>query len=125
MTQTILIIDPDELIMMTLQRALSQFGYSVVAALNGKDGLEMARLYRPELIVLDIDMPGMTGYEVCRTIRKDPLISETPILFLTARKEDEDEVEALMAGADDYMTKPFNMEVLHLRIRAILRRTDR
>jgi DNA-binding response OmpR family regulator len=74
------------------------------------------------MMVLDVMMPGMDGFEVCRQVRSDPLLGELPILFLTARGGDEDKIAGLRAGADDYLTKPFNVDELVLRIRAILRR---
>ena len=120
--QTILVIDDDELVALTVQRALKKLGYHVLVANNGRDGIQTARRYQPDLIVLDVIMPGINGYQACREIRSDPLLQETPILFLTAKADDDDKIEGLMAGADDYITKPFNMEELHLRVRAILRR---
>ena len=123
MQQTILVVDDDELVALTVQRALKKFGYHVLVANSGRDGIQTARRYRPTLIVLDVMMPGLTGYQVCREIRNDPMLQDTPLLFLTAKAEDDDKIEGLMAGADDYLTKPFNMEELHLRVRAILRRT--
>lgn len=125
MQQTILVVDDDDLVALTVQRALKKFGYHVLVANSGRDGIQTARRYRPDLIVLDVIMPGITGYQVCREVRNDPLLEDTPILFLTAKAEDDDKIEGLMAGADDYLTKPFNMEELHLRVRAILRRMAR
>lgn len=122
MQQTLLVVDDDDLVALAVQRALKKFGYHVLVANSGRDGIQTARRYRPDLILLDVIMPGLTGYQVCREIRSDPLLQETPILFLTAKAEDDDKIEGLMAGADDYLTKPFNMEELHLRVRAILRR---
>ena len=121
--QTILVVDDDDLVALTVQRALKKFGYHVLVANSGRDGVQTARRYQPDMVVLDVMMPGISGYQVCREMRNDPMLSETPILFLTAKAEDDDKIEGLMAGADDYMTKPFNMEELHLRVRAILRRT--
>ena len=121
--QTILVVDDDDLVALTVQRALKKFGYHVLVANSGRDGIQTARRYQPDMLVLDVMMPGISGYQVCREMRNDPMLSETPILFLTAKAEDDDKIEGLMAGADDYMTKPFNMEELHLRVRAILRRT--
>lgn len=123
MQQTILVVDDDDLVALAVQRALKKFGYHVLVSNNGREGIQTARRYRPDLIVLDVIMPGLSGYQVCREIRNDPLLLDTPILFLTAKAEDDDKIEGLMAGADDYLTKPFNMEELHLRVRAILRRS--
>jgi DNA-binding response OmpR family regulator len=120
---TVLVIDDDDLVSRTLQRALKLYGYRVLIAHTGAEGLHMARRDRPDLIVLDIIMPGLDGYQVCRQIRSDPLLAEVPVLFLTAKGKDEDKVEGFRAGADDYLSKPFNMDELRLRIKAILRRT--
>lgn len=119
---TILVIDDDDLVLMTTQRALKLYGYHVMVARSGAEGLQLARRHRPDMFVLDVIMPGADGYQVARQIRGDPLLQDLPILFLTAKIKDEDKIEGFRAGADDYMTKPFNMEELHLRVRAILRR---
>jgi DNA-binding response OmpR family regulator len=119
---TILVIDDDELVSRTLQRTLKLYDYQVMVANSGPEGLQLARRHRPDLFVLDIMMPGMDGYQVCRQIRGDPLLADLPVLFLTARGKDEDKIEGFRAGADDYLSKPFNMEELQLRVKAILRR---
>lgn len=121
---TILAIDDDELVSMTVQRALKLYGYHVMVARSGAEGLQLARRHRPDMFVLDVIMPGADGYQVARQIRGDPLLQDLPILFLTAKVKDEDKIEGFRAGADDYMTKPFNMEELHLRVKAILRRVQ-
>ncbi len=121
---TILVIDDDELVSRTLQRTLKIYGHQVMVANSGTEGLQLARRHPPELFILDIMMPGMDGYQVCRQIRGDPLLSELPVLFLTAKIKDEDKIEGFRAGADDYLSKPFNMEELQLRVQAILRRTQ-
>lgn len=119
---TVLVIDDDELVSRTLQRALKIYGYQVMVANSGTEGLQLARRHRPDLFILDIMMPGADGYQVCRQIRGDPLLSDLPVLFLTAKAKDEDKIEGFRAGADDYLSKPFNMEELQLRVKAILRR---
>ena len=119
---TVLVIDDDELVSQTLQRALKMYGYHVMVAQSGAEGLQLARRHRPDLFILDIVMPGADGYQVCRQIRGDPLLKDLPVLFLTARGKDEDKIEGFRAGADDYLSKPFNMEELQLRVQAILRR---
>jgi two-component system response regulator RpaA len=121
--QTILVVDDDELVSRTLQRALKIYGYQVMVAGSGTEGLQLARRHKPDLFVLDVVMPGTDGFQVCRQVRGDPLLTEVPILFLTARSKDEDKIEGFRAGGDDYLGKPFNMEELQLRIKAILRRT--
>jgi two-component system response regulator RpaA len=119
---TILVIDDDELVSRTLQRTLKVYGHQVMVANSGTEGLQLARRHRPDLFVLDIMMPGTDGYQVCRQIRGDPMLHNLPVLFLTAKAKDEDKIEGFRAGADDYLSKPFNMEELQLRVRAILRR---
>lgn len=119
---TILVIDDDELVSRTLQRALKLYGYHVMVSNSGTEGLQLARRHQPDLFILDIMMPGADGYQVCRQIRGDPLLQELPVLFLTAKAKDEDKIEGFRAGADDYLSKPFNMEELQLRVKAILRR---
>ncbi|MBE2200861.1 MAG: response regulator transcription factor [Anaerolinea sp.] len=118
----ILVIDDDELVSRTLQRALRMYGYQVNVARSGTEGLQLARRHLPDLFILDIMMPGADGYQVCRQIRGDPLLQALPVLFLTAKAKDEDKIEGFRAGADDYLVKPFNMEELELRVKAILRR---
>ncbi|MCA9935633.1 MAG: response regulator transcription factor [Ardenticatenaceae bacterium] len=118
----ILVIDDDELVSRTLQRALKMYGHQVMVAKSGTEGLQLARRHRPDLFILDIMMPGADGYQVCRQIRGDPLLQELPVLFLTAKAKDEDKIEGFRAGADDYLVKPFNMEELELRVKAIFRR---
>jgi two-component system, OmpR family, response regulator RpaA len=122
MMTTILVIDDDELVSRTLQRALKMYGYHVMVANSGTEGLQLARRHVPDLFILDIMMPGADGYQVCRQIRGDPMLSDLPVLFLTAKLKDEDKIEGFRAGADDYLTKPFNMEELQLRVKAIMRR---
>lgn len=121
---TILVIDDDELVSRTLQRTLKIYGHHVMVSNSGTEGLQLAHRHRPDMFILDIMMPGADGYQVCRQIRGDPLLQELPVLFLTARLKDEDKIEGFRAGADDYLTKPFNMEELNLRVRAIMRRVN-
>ena len=121
--QTILVIDDDELVSRTLQRALKLYDYQVMVANSGAEGLHLARRHRPDLLILDVIMPGTDGYQVSRQVRGDPLLKDVPILFLTAKSKDEDKIEGFHAGGDDYLAKPFNMQELQLRIKAILRRS--
>ena len=118
----ILVIDDDDLVSRTLQRALKIYDYQVMTASSGIEGLQLARRHRPDLFILDIMMPGVDGYQVCRQIRGDPLLQDAPVLFLTAKAKDEDKIEGFRAGGDDYLVKPFNMQELELRVKAILRR---
>ncbi len=119
----ILVIDDDDLVSRTLQRALKMYDYQVMTANSGIEGLQLARRHRPDLFILDIMMPGVDGYQVCRQIRGDPLLLDAPVLFLTAKAKDEDKIEGFRAGGDDYLIKPFNMQELELRVKAILRRS--
>lgn len=121
---TILVIDDDELVSRTLQRTLKIYGHHVMVSNSGTEGLQLAHRHRPDMFILDIMMPGADGYQVCRQIRGDPLLQDLPVLFLTARLKDEDKIEGFRAGADDYLTKPFNMEELNLRVKAIMRRVN-
>lgn len=119
----ILVVEDDDLVSRTLERSLSDDDFKISLTNNGKDGLRIARKQAPDLVILDVIMPEMDGYEVCREMRADPSLSDMPILFLTAKIKDEDKINGFLAGADDYLTKPFNVDELLLRVRAILRRT--
>jgi len=115
----ILVVDDDPLVATTIQRVLRPEGYEVDIALGGAAALDQARDRRPDLVVLDVMMPGMDGLEVCRQLRAD---RELPILFLTARTTTADRVRGLDSGADDYLVKPFAYAELLARVRALLRR---
>lgn len=121
-TANVLVIENDEIVARTIERSLRGDEFRVRVAYSGMEGLKLARQDPPDLVILDIIMPGMDGYEVCTEMRADMQLSEVPILFLTAKIKDEDIIAGLKAGADDYITKPFNVDELVLRIRAILRR---
>ncbi len=126
MKQTnILVIEDDDMVSRTIERCLRGDEFHIVIANSGVDGLQKARRQPPDLFILDIIMPGMDGYMVCREVRADPLLKDLPILFLTAKAKDEDKIVGFTLGADDYLTKPFNVDELILRVRAILRRTRR
>lgn len=125
MSKTILVIDDEIDLIELLEYNLGKEGYSVKSAQNGKDGLEMAKKYMPQLIVLDIMMPKLDGLEVCRTLRGNPDTAEILILMLTAKAEEMDKVVGLEMGADDYMVKPFGVRELLARIKALLRRSSR
>jgi two-component system response regulator MprA len=116
----ILIIDDDEAILTFLRRGLAYDGYQVDTATDGQSGLLIAWDNPPDLVVLDWMMPGLDGLEVCRRLRQR---SKAPILMLTAKETVNDRVQGLDAGADDYLVKPFNLDELLARIRALLRRT--
>lgn len=119
----ILVVDDEELVAGSIERSLRSFDFSVTVANSGVEGLNAARRHRPDLMVLDVLMPGMDGLEVCRHVRADPILADLPILFLTALSKTEDKITGLRAGADDYLTKPFSVDEFILRIRAILRRS--
>jgi DNA-binding response OmpR family regulator len=95
----------------------------VTIANTGVEGLKQDRRNPPDMVILDVIMPGMDGYTVCKEMRADPILSDVPILFLTAKTKDDDKITGFRAGADDYLGKPFNIDELILRIRAILRRS--
>ena len=120
----ILIVEDDDLVSRTVERSLSSDEFQISLADNGLDGIKLARKCSPDLVILDVVMPEIDGYEVCRRMRSDSQLAEIPILFLTAKIKEEDRVNGFLAGADDYLTKPFNVDELTLRVRAILRRTS-
>ncbi len=116
---TILVVDDEPQIRRVLRATLSSRGYLIVDAKTGEEAIEVARKEKPNLILLDVNMPGMGGLEACREIRRG---SDAPIIMLTVRNAERDKVAALDAGADDYVVKPFGFEELLARIRAALRR---
>jgi DNA-binding response OmpR family regulator len=119
MAKTIMLVDDEPRLVSLVEAYLSQEGFRVVSAGDGRQALFLARQEKPDLIVLDLMMPQMDGYEFMRLHRKE---QETPIILLTARVEDDDKVLGLELGADDYITKPFRPRELVARIRAVLRR---
>jgi len=121
MNERILIIEDDEGIVKVIQRGLQLEGYKVDAAYDGESGLELARSWFPDLVILDLMLPGIDGLEVCNRLRAR---SSVPILILTAKETTQDRVEGLDAGADDYLVKPFELDELQARVRALLRRTQ-
>jgi two-component system, OmpR family, response regulator MprA len=121
MNERILIIEDDEAIVKILKRGLAYEGYQVDATFDGEAGLVAARTYSPDLVILDWMLPGMDGLEVCQRLRAGGNI---PILILTAKDTVQDRVLGLDAGADDYMVKPFELDELLARVRALLRRTQ-
>lgn len=119
MSKTILVVDDEKRLVSLVESYLTQEGYRVVSAYNGKEALTVARHEKPDLIVLDVMMPEMDGYEFMRKHRAE---ADTPIILLTARVDDEEKVIGLEVGADDYMTKPFRPRELVARVKAVLRR---
>ena len=121
MSQKILVIEDEEGIIHLLKLYLRDAGYDVIAAYDGADGLALHAREHPDLVILDIMLPAIDGFEVCRRIRS---WSHTPILMLTARGDENDRIQGLELGADDYLVKPFSPRELVSRVRAILRRVD-
>jgi two-component system OmpR family response regulator len=116
----LLVVDDEPNILELLSASLRFAGFDVATATNGNDALRVAASYRPDLVVLDVMMPGLDGFEVVRRMRKDE--QRVPVLFLTAKDATEDKVVGLTLGGDDYITKPFSLEEVIARIRAVLRR---
>jgi DNA-binding response OmpR family regulator len=119
----ILVVEDDEIVARTIERCFRGSDNRVRIAGSGVEGLQAARREVPDIIILDVVLPGMDGYTVCKELRSDALLADVPVLFLTAKTRDEDKITGLTAGADDYLSKPFNIDELLLRVQAILRRT--
>ena len=119
--KTILVVDDAPNIVELLRMYLEGAGYATIAAADGLSAIELHRTEHPDLVILDLMLPGIDGFEVCRAIRR---VADTPVLMLTARTDDIDVIVGLEIGADDYVTKPFNPRALVARVKAILRRTD-
>jgi two-component system, OmpR family, response regulator RpaA len=119
----ILVIEDDYIVARTIERSLRGEEFSITLASRGEKGIFLARQNPPDLVILDIIMPDMDGYQVCRMMRSDPQLAQVPILFLTAKVRTQDKIVGFNAGADDYLCKPFNIDELILRVKAILRRT--
>ena len=122
MGKTILIVEDDTGIRVILQDALTSQGYDVVTAEEGIKGLELAKELKPDLVILDVMLPLMDGFEVCKRIRKEGITS--PIMMLTVKDEEVEKVLGLELGADDYVTKPFSVKELLARVKALLRRVE-
>jgi len=120
--ETILVVDDEEDILELIRFHLTREGYSVALAATGEKALQNARRHRPDLVVLDLMLPGMDGLEVAKSLKMDAQTRSVPIIMLTARGEDADIVAGLEIGADDYVTKPFSPRVLLARIKTVLRR---
>jgi DNA-binding response OmpR family regulator len=124
LARKILVVDDEAVLVETIAYNLEQAGYRVVTASDGNSALEAARSECPDLILLDIMLPGMDGLEVCRQLRRESSTATTPIVMLTAKSDEIDKVVGLEVGADDYVTKPFGRRELLARVRALLRRVD-
>jgi len=121
MNELILVVDDEPKIVKLARDYLERGGYRVVTAVNGQTTLSIARQEKPDMVVLDLNLPGMDGLDVCRALRRE---SDVPIIMLTARVEETDRLIGLELGADDYITKPFSPRELVARVRAVLRRVQ-
>src|SRR5207342_2766746 len=121
MSGLILVVDDEPKIVKLARDYLEQSGFRVITAIDGESALALAHHDRPDLVVLDLNMPGMDGLDVCRTLRRE---SDIPIIMLTARVEEIDRIIGLELGADDYLTKPFSPRELVARVRTVLRRVQ-
>ena len=121
MTKKILVVDDEKRIVEILQAYLERDGYRVIAAYDGRSALELARSNSPDLVILDLMLPEVSGWDVCRELRRE---SDVPIIMLTARDDTTDKIIGLELGADDYVTKPFEPKEIISRVRAVLRRSE-
>lgn len=120
--QCILVVDDDKEIARLLRTYLEQARFRVLVAYDGESALHAIRRERPDLVLLDLMLPDRDGWEITRIVRSDPALADIPIVMLTARVEDTDKIVGLNLGADDYLTKPFNPQVVVAHVRAVLRR---
>src|SRR3970282_537871 len=121
----ILIIDDEQDILDLLSYNLKKEGFSILTAKDGISAKETARKTNPDLIILDLMLPGIDGLELCRMLKKDPKIALIPIIMLTAKGQETDKITGLETGADDYVTKPFSVREITARVKALLRRTSK
>jgi two-component system alkaline phosphatase synthesis response regulator PhoP len=124
MTPRILMVDDEKDIVDLVAYNLEKEGYETLKALDGEKALQLVRTKTPDLVVLDLMLPGIQGLEVCKRIRKDPETASIPIIMLTAKGAEIDKIVGLEVGADDYITKPFSVKELLARIKAVLRRSE-
>jgi len=122
---TVLVIEDEPDIRELIEFNLKKYDYNVLLANNGENGLKDVRFYEPDLILLDLMLPGIQGLDVCRIIKSDENIKNIPIIILSALGQEEDIVLGLEAGVDDYVSKPFSLDVLNARIKTVLRRYDK
>jgi DNA-binding response OmpR family regulator len=120
----ILLVDDDVTIANTLERFLKRENYTVQVAYSGMQALQLIKKMTPKLVLLDVMMPGMDGYDVCRELRQDKKLTSVPVIFLTAKTSEEDHITGFKAGCEDYINKTFNSEELILRVKAVLKRTQ-
>lgn len=122
--ERILVVDDEQDMLDLVRRILTRGGFKVITASDGKEGLEKVYSEAPDLMILDIVMPGMDGWEVCRKIRGDPLYKHLPIIMLTVRRTKADQLKGLDLGGDEYITKPFYSNELLARIKTVLQRSS-
>lgn len=122
--EKILIVDDEEHIVELIKFNLEKNKYDVIVAHNGIDAIKLAKREMPQLMLLDLMLPGMDGYDICKEIRKDPNLAGMPIIMITAKSEEFDKILGLELGADDYITKPFSVRELMARVKAVLRRSN-
>ncbi|MFQ5990005.1 MAG: response regulator [Candidatus Methylomirabilales bacterium] len=122
MAETILVVDDDPAVRELLGEGLAQRGYRVLTAPDGAEGLRLARMEQPTLVIADVLMPGLNGWELCRQVREDPTLTGIPFLFLSSVSDPSDRAHGLALGADDYVPKPVNLRELEIRIMRALRR---
>lgn len=122
--QSILLVEDDEDILQLLAFNFESSGFEAHTAEDGALGLAKARRHKPDLVVLDLMLPGMNGFDVCKELKRDPETMDIPVIMLTARSEEVDRIVGLELGADDYVVKPFSFRELLLRVRAVLRRSS-
>jgi two-component system, sensor histidine kinase and response regulator len=122
--QTMLIIDDEENLLFGLKAIMTREGYQVFTASNGSEGLDMIHQTKPQIIICDVMMPPPSGFELRKILAQDPATADIPFIFLTARTSQDDKLSGLEMGADDYITKPFDVQELLARVRAVLRRTE-
>jgi DNA-binding response OmpR family regulator len=121
----ILVVDDEQDLVWAIRHSLKDEGYEVLTAYDGVEALTVAQSHRPDLVILDVVMPRLDGFQVCHKLRRDFTLAAVPILFLTVRNAVEDRIEGLNEGADDYLVKPFELSELKARVRALLRRSRR
>ena len=124
MSKTILVIEDDPIALRFARYTLLQEGYEVITAPNGLEGLRKAQTEAPDLIILDIMLPGIDGFEICHRLRAEPQTARTPILMLTSKAQESDRQTGLQAGADDYLTKPALPSEITRRVQALLASND-
>lgn len=124
MAKRILVVDDEARVLTVIQKRLESAGYEVITAMDGNEGLAKARAEKPDLIILDLILPKLNGYQVCSILKRDTYYKQIPILMLTARSQERDIDEGMRVGADAYMTKPFKNEALLAQIEQLLAKVD-